>query len=189
MALDVLITAAGICGGLVILVLLVVSARVFATRRRVSALTKRDDVDGLRDMAITSGSATVRVAAVEALGRFGAHECLDPLAEALEQEKDPAVRLVILETITTFKERAVGPLLRSWPGLGEVEKAGAVLSLEALGLETLTEALAGVAVEQPDLLTVLLEQPDGLLRQAALKASLSPARVLADPVHDAETEP
>lgn len=190
MEINALVIAAGICGGLVIVFLLVVSARVFAMRRRVSALMKENDVDGLRDMAIASESATVRAAAVEALGRFGAQDVLDPLVEALKQEEEPVVRMLILETITSFGQRAAGPLLRSWTGLTMEEKAGAVLSLKALGQEPLTEALADVAREQPELLALLADQPGEVLQRAVVEATAQLARAedgaLPQPVSESQ---
>ena len=189
MFLNGLIIAAGVCGGLVIVFLLVVSARVFAMRRRLAALMNRNDVDGLRDMAMTSESPTARTAAVEALGRFGAHEVLGPLVEALAQEKEPVVRMLILETITTFDQRAAGPLLRSWTGLAPQEKSGVVRSLKALGEDRLKDALAGVAAEEPELLDVLKAESDEVLQRAVREARASLAMAEADPLHGGGSTP
>lgn len=166
MGLNVLFIAGGICCGLLMILLLAASARVFIMRRRVTALTKAGDVAGLHDLATTSRSVVERSAAVEALGRFPADQVLDRLVQTLEGETDPAVRMLALETITSFGQRAVGPLVRSWKGLAPEEKTGAALSLKALGRAPLTTALATVAEEYPALVARLLDESDDALRQA-----------------------
>ncbi len=166
MALNVLVVAGGICGGLLTVFLLVASARMFVMRRRVTRLLKDGDVAGLQELAATSGSVVERSAAVEALGRFPAGQVLDGLVRILEGETEPAVRMLALETITSFGQRAVDPLVRSWRGLAPEEKTGVALSLKALGRAPLTTALATVAEEHPDLVGSLLDESDDALRQA-----------------------
>lgn len=180
--MDVVILLAGICGSLVIVILLVAAARVFNMRRRVAALQKVNDVQGLGDMAMNSESAMIRSGAVEALGRLSSFDVMEPLVQALRREREPAVRLLILETITSFGQSSAGPLLRSWEGLAVEERAGATLSLKRLGHESLVEALAMVAQEDPGLMNPFWETSDEMLRTAALEAILSLAGAAVEPL-------
>jgi hypothetical protein len=173
MDVNLLAALGGICVGLLFVILMVAFARIYALRRKVTTLAKRGDVAGLREIVTTSASALERSTAVGVLGQLGTDEAVEALAEALKGEKEPAVRLLLLETISATGGKAVGPLLRSWRELAAEERAGAVLTLKGLGQVPLLEALARVAGEQPELLAVLWDESDVVLRQSALEAMLS----------------